>query len=160
MLEVFYDIEDCKIPVDLLNKVYFGVLKHLELNDEFEVELTVTDEATIREVNLASRNIDKVTDVLSFPSVEIKRPFDIKDYSQDIDYSTGRLMLGEILLCEEKALQQAEEYGHSFERECGFLTLHGLLHLFGYDHIEETDRIKMRQAEESIMADINLPRNI
>lgn len=160
MIELFYDIDEQNISDELLKKVYFGVLKYLGLSDDFEVEITVTDEQTIKEVNNATRKIDKVTDVLSFPSVEIKLPLDINDYRQDIDPFTGRLMLGEILLCEKKAIQQAEEYGHSFERECGFLVLHGLLHLFGFDHIDESDRIKMRQAEESIMADINLSRNI
>ncbi len=104
------------------------------------VSVLVCDNAAIRELNAAWRGIDKATDVLSFPMEDEER------------------ILGDIVLSLEKAYEQAEEYGHSPAREIGFLTVHSMLHLYGYDHIEEEDRLKMRAMEEKILSALGLWR--
>ena len=104
------------------------------------VSVLVCDNAAIRELNRQWRGIDKETDVLSFPMEDEER------------------MLGDIVLSLEKAYAQAEEYGHSPAREIGFLTVHSMLHLYGYDHIEEEDRVKMRAQEEKILSQLGLLR--
>ena len=102
---------------------------------DFEVSLTFTDNAGIREVNRKYREIDRETDVLSFPMTDEGEDF-------TVDPETGCFMLGDIVISLEKALTQAEEYGHSFKREVAFLTVHSMLHLLGYDHerSEEEER--------------------
>ena len=102
---------------------------------DFEVSLTFTDNAGIREVNRKYREIDRETDVLSFPMTDEGEDF-------TVDPETGCFMLGDIVISLEKALAQAEEYGHSFKREVAFLTVHSMLHLLGYDHerSEEEER--------------------
>ena len=82
--------------------------------------------------------MDAVTDVLSFPSVDVSLPFDEADYQYDIDPCDGKITLGEIMLCYSRMEDQSVEYGHSKERECCYLVLHGLLHLLGFDHMEAT----------------------
>lgn len=158
MIEIFDDIEsglDCK----LIENVFEEVRKEFSLPENVYVELTVADGETIQDVNREYRNVDKVTDVLSFPNLEVKLPFNIKDYPEDIDMSTGDLMLGEIMLCYDKAVEQSKEYGHSVERECAYLVLHGLLHLMGFDHIEESDKIVMREKEEKILNAMGITRD-
>lgn len=158
MIEIFDDTEsglDCQ----LIKEVFEEVRKEFSLPQNVYVELTVADGDTIREVNREYRNVDKVTDVLSFPNLEIKLPFNIEDYPDDVDMSTGDLMLGEIMLCYDKAVEQSKEYGHSVERECAYLVLHGLLHLMGFDHIEESDRVVMRGEEEKILGAMGITRD-
>ncbi|MBE7064140.1 MAG: rRNA maturation RNase YbeY [Clostridia bacterium] len=104
------------------------------------VSVLVCDNAAIKELNAQWRGIDKATDVLSFPMED------------------GDEMLGDIVLSLEKAYEQAEEYGHSPAREIGFLTVHSMLHLYGYDHIEEEDRAEMRAMEEKILTKLKLLR--
>lgn len=152
-----YD-EEGKVDAALLDQVYRGVLADEHVEDTFDVEISIVDPDTIQELNARTRGIDRVTDVLSFPTVEWKRPFQIQDYVDDVDPESGNVMLGDIVLCSARAQEQAEEFGHSYRRECGYLVLHGLLHLLGYDHEQEEDRTHMREAEERILAAIGLPR--
>ncbi len=105
-----------------------------------EVSVLITDNAGIRELNRTYRQIDRETDVLSFPMED------------------DGLLLGDIVLSLEKAYAQAEEYGHSPAREMGFLTVHSMLHLYGYDHMEEEERVEMRRMEEKILAAMGLHR--
>ncbi|MDD6308891.1 MAG: rRNA maturation RNase YbeY [Clostridia bacterium] len=105
-----------------------------------EVSVLITDNAGIRELNRTYRQIDRETDVLSFPMED------------------DGLLLGDIVLSLEKAYAQAEEYGHSPAREMGFLTVHSMLHLYGYDHMEEEERVEMRRMEEKILAAMGLYR--
>lgn len=105
-----------------------------------EVSVLVCDNSAIRELNAAWRNIDRETDVLSFP---------MEDDSP---------LLGDIVLSLEKAYEQAKEYGHTAAREIGFLTVHSMLHLYGYDHMEEEERAEMRKMEEKILKSIGLIR--
>lgn len=158
MIEIFDDIES-GLDCELIKKVFEEVRKEFSLPQNVYVELTVADGETIREVNKEYRNVDRVTDVLSFPALEVTLPFDIKDYPDDIDMSTGELMLGEIMLCYDKAVEQSKEYGHSIERESAYLVLHGLLHLMGFDHIEDDDKAIMREKEEKILNKLGITRD-
>ena len=132
------------------------VYEYLGQKDELFAELIFVDEEEIQRLNKEYRQVDKVTDVLSFPNLDgIKgKVLRCKDYPSDVD--EGRLFIGSIAICEKKAKEQAEEYGHSYEREINYLTLHGLLHLFGYDHMEEEDKKEMRSAEEAILKKMGL----
>ena len=110
------------------------------------VDVTLVSDADIRELNRLHRGIDKVTDVLSFPM-----PI-------ETDRETGRVFLGDIILSKKRAKKQAEEYGHSLERELAYLTVHGVLHLLGYDHKTEEEKLLMREKEEYIMERMGLFR--
>lgn len=142
----------------VIRKVYRGVLAYLSLKDLFELSVTLTDENTVRELNAAHRGIDSATDVLSFPNVEVRFPLDIKDYPLDINPASGRLMLGDIVICKTTAKAQAKDYGHLEEREYAFLALHGILHLFGFDHIGEKDEKKMLAAQRAILESLGIGR--
>ncbi len=124
-----------------------------------EINVLVTDDESIRAINRASRNIDRATDVLSFPMFRLepgKLPDSWDDYR---DPDTGRVPLGDMAISLEHARAQAKEYGHSLKREVGYLTVHSILHLLGYDHVDEGEMKKqMRAAEERILAEIALPR--
>ncbi|MDE6189869.1 MAG: rRNA maturation RNase YbeY [Clostridia bacterium] len=158
MLEIFDEIES-GLDCELIQKVFEKVKLKFSLPDNVRVELTIVAEEDIQNTNREFRNVDSVTDVLSFPALEVKLPFNADDYPYDVDLSTGELMLGEIMLCYKRALEQSEQYGHSKERECCYLVLHGLLHLLGFDHIEESDRAQMRKQEEEILTSLNILRD-
>lgn len=123
-------------------------------------ELVVTDEESIRALNRGQRGIDRVTDVLSFPSMEgIKGERIMADeHAEELD-EEGRLFLGSVVVCERRAREQAEEYGHSFKRELFYLTVHGILHCLGYDHETDEERAEMRAQEERVLEKMNLKRN-
>ena len=154
------DIDIRRIAADVAD-VFF---KHFPAPKDVQISLYVVDDKTIREANRDTRGIDKVTDVLSFPNL----PFDpehINDFTliegneADVtDPETGELIYGEIMLCASKIISQAEEYGHSREREAAFLTAHSLLHLAGFDHIEDEDRLKMEQLQEEILKEAGYER--
>ena len=144
---------------ELIERVYLSALRRLGFDDVFDVDVSFVDEERIKEINRETRDTDRVTDVLSFPNIDVKYPYNIEDYPYDVDRETGRIMLGDIIICKKRMLEQADEYGHSDARECAFLTLHGLLHLFGYDHIDEEDRKKMRAVEEDILLSMNITRD-
>ena len=113
------------------------------------VSLNFVSEDEIRELNNNFRKIDKVTDVLSFPFLEKKTTEKLINFSKEkVD---GILFLGDIVICKNKAVSQAKEYGHSLEREICFLALHGLLHLLGYDHIEKSDELVMQEKAKQIL---------
>lgn len=156
-LEIYEEV-DSGIDKKLFEKVYMAFLKNFGLEDVLETELAIVDEQTIQSVNMSTRKIDQITDVLSFPTIEMKIPFEIGNYKQFVDLQTGEVIFGEIMLCYSRAVQQAEEYGHSITRECAYLFIHGLLHLAGYDHIVQTDKDAMRQKEEEILASLDIVR--
>lgn len=127
------------------------------------VELLVTSEEEIRRLNRERRGIDRVTDVLSFPSEELKRgePILASEHREGVELSEEgepRLYLGSVAICEQRAREQAEEFGHSFERELYYLAVHGVLHCLGYDHETEEDRAEMREKEETVMRKLGLER--
>ena len=124
-----------------------------------EINVLVTDDATIHVINRQTRNVDRPTDVLSFPMFNYEPGRFPEDVSTDIDPETGLLPLGDMVLSLERAVAQAKEYGHSLKREAGYLTIHSVLHLLGYDHLDEGPmKQQMRAREEAILADIVLPR--
>lgn len=124
-------------------------------------ELTLVSPDEIREVNLATRGVDAVTDVLSYPALDgVTFPVCAEDFAMDVDPETGELMLGEIMLCMERMREQAEEYGHGEKREFAYLIAHGCLHLYGYDHMTDEDKALMREQEERVMAELNIPRDL
>lgn len=136
--------------------------EYLRLRGEAEVELITLSPSEIRELNAQMRGVDKETDVLSFPSLELNagsyEEFCENNYPFDVNPDDKKVVLGSIAICNEVAALQAAEYGHSTEREKGYLFLHGLLHLLGYDHMTDGDKRVMREAEERILNGIGLSR--
>lgn len=116
--------------------------------DRAEISLTLVEPEEIKSLNAEYRNVDSVTDVLSFPQFEDKEQMP----------SEGELCLGDVVICVERAQQQAEEYGHSFEREMVYLLVHSLLHLLGYDHMDDDEKAIMREKEEHVMEHVDLRR--
>ncbi|MDE7373095.1 MAG: rRNA maturation RNase YbeY [Clostridia bacterium] len=123
------------------------------------VELSLVSEEEIRTLNNEFRACDRVTDVLSFPAIDgIKGSFlSAKEHPFEID-EAGRLFLGSIVICTARAREQAEEYGHSYERELYYLAVHGVLHCLGYDHETEEEKSEMRAREEEVMRTLKLTR--
>lgn len=129
---------------------------------DISLNVTFTDDATIHEINKEFRDIDRSTDVLSFPAIDFVTPGDfsaIKGDEADLfDPDTNELILGDIMISLEHAHAQAIEYGHSFKREIAFLITHSLLHLIGYDHMEDDERIIMEMKQERILNSLNITR--
>ena len=159
-LTVYFDNLQGKYPVTfrlkrLIRKTVKAALFYEQFAFPTEVSVTFTDNTGIRTLNREHRELDRETDVLSFPVVNL---LDGSDCDEAGDYYEGRLILGDVVLCAERAQQQAEEFGHSIEREMGYLTCHSVLHLIGYDHEDESERETMRQKEEAVMELVNLKR--
>lgn len=145
----------------LMRRVMEKVLEYEDCPYEVEVNVVITDNEEIQKVNQEYRQIDRVTDVLSFPMVEYEEPGDFSKVEEDemlFHPETGELMLGDIMISIDKVNAQAEEFGHSVERELGFLTAHSMLHLCGYDHMEEKERQVMEAKQREIMDLIQLYR--
>ena len=123
------------------------------------IEYITVEEEEIRKLNLETRNIDKVTDVLSFPTLDgIKgKALRKKDFPYDID-EEGNLLIGSIVICKQRAKEQAEEYGHTYERELHYLFVHGVMHCLGYDHETDEERAEMREKEEYILGKLGITR--
>lgn len=146
-----------------VEEITLYTLKEEEVTIPCEISVIFVDNEEIREINKDMRNIDKVTDVLSFPMLEYENHKVFKDlyigYKFEItDLNEGNLVLGDMALSLERALQQSEEYGHSYLREVCYLVVHSILHLLGYDHMEEQDKIVMRKREEEILNRFNINR--
>lgn len=126
------------------------------------LNLTITDDNSIREVNKEFRDIDKSTDVLSFPAIDFETPSDFSNITEDnydyFDPDTNELILGDIMLSIDHILKQAEEYNHSIRRETAFLITHSLLHLLGYDHMNDEERVVMEEKQERILKTLNITR--
>ena len=127
--------------------------------EELLIEIAFVSEEEIRELNFEQRNIDKVTDVLSFPYLDEIRGEILTPEHFGNEKEEDGFLLGSICICMQRAKEQAEEYGHSLEREVSYLALHGILHCFGYDHIEKTAEEEMTALAEQIMTKLNLKRN-
>ncbi len=130
------------------------VLEYEDCPYEAEVNLLLTDNEEIRVMNREYRQIDRATDVLSFPMLEYEIPGDlscIEERADAFNPETGELMLGDIVISKDRVISQAEEYGHSVRREYAFLIAHSMLHLFGYDHMEEDERKIMEDRQRGIM---------
>ena len=155
-IDIYFSNEQNKYTADenlenLVNKAVSGALEFEEIDFDCEVSVTFTDNDGIRELNREYRNKDSATDVLSFPMYAFT-----EDDMPDTDFSVE---LGDIVLSLERAMEQSEEYGHSYEREVAFLTVHSVLHLLGYDHeLSEEDDADMRERQRKIMENINILR--
>lgn len=130
---------------------------------EAQVNLVLTDNAGIRELNRECRGIDRETDVLSFPNLEFAREgvFEIPEEAEAdcFDPDTGELMLGDIMISVEKVREQAESYGHSLKREFAFLVAHSMLHLCGYDHMEPAEAEVMERKQEELLTGLGIARS-
>ncbi len=148
-------------PEEKVEEVIAFVRDHVECPYDIEVSVTLVDTDTIRQVNSQFRQIEKVTDVLSFPMMEYDSPRDFGGQafqnSLSLSPDTQEMILGDIL-CSEVVKTQAEEYGHSELREFCFLVVHSMLHLFGYDHIQEEDRREMEEEQRKIMERLGINR--
>lgn len=138
-----------------LEKVLHGFVKS---DVKLVFELVFVDSAEIRRLNGELRGVDKVTDVLSFPSLDGILGQEIRKKEHLFELDENGLTMGSIAICEERAKEQAEEYGHSYERELHYLIVHGILHCLGYDHIEENDRALMREKEELLLGKLGITR--
>jgi len=142
-----------------LRRCITAALDAESVNVPCEINVLVTDDETIRAINRETRRIDAATDVLSFPMFNFAPGAFPPDVSEDIDPETGLLPLGDMVISAEHAARQAVEYGHSLRREIGYLAIHSVLHMLGYDHLDEGPmKRQMRAREEKILADIVLPR--
>ena len=136
----------------LIRRSCVAVLRMEEFQGSAEVSVRFVDNEMIRELNKKYRNIDKETDVLSFPLGE--------NGVYDVNPDTGAYLLGDIVISVQKAMEQAEEYGHSLEREIAFLSVHSMLHLLGYDHVNGgLEAVHMREKEEEVLTQLGLKRN-
>ena len=148
-----------------ISEVVDFALKQEEVNMDYQVSIVFVDNEEIREINKDTRGIDRATDVLSFPMLDYpnKKVFKevYKNYKFDITYlDNGELILGDIVLSLERAKEQSKEFNHSYLRECGYLVVHSILHLLGYDHMEEDDKKIMRKREEEILNELKITRDL
>ena len=152
------------LPFDVKETAELIVETALEYEDcpyEAEVNLLLTDDEEIRIMNREHRQIDRATDVLSFPMLDYETPGDLSGIEEQGDAfnpESGELMLGDIVISKERVIAQAEEYGHSVRREYAFLIAHSMLHLLGYDHMEEEERRLMEDRQRGIMDKAEIPR--
>lgn len=156
-------IEVTESLIKELTKVIEFALKQEEVNIKCEVSLLFVDNEEIRIINNDTRGIDRETDVLSFPMLEYEGKKVFKDMYKNYEFSQSdfdgeELVLGDIVLSLEKALEQSKEFNHSYEREASYLVVHSVLHLLGYDHMEEEDKVIMRGREEEILNELNITR--
>ena len=144
--------KEVKIPTGLrmlVRRCCNAVLRMENFQGAAEVSVTFANNEQIHELNKMHRNVDAPTDVLSFPMGE--------DGKYDIDPATNAKILGDIVISMEKAVEQAERFGHTLQREVGYLTAHSMLHLLGYDHEEPLEKVHMREKEELVMTQLGLP---
>ena len=152
----YLDIEEKTEYEKIIKKVIAQCFKQEKLeNSKLYISITLTTPEQIQKINKEYRNIDKETDVLSFPMFE-KNEIEEKIKENNFEHED---VLGDIVISIDKVERQAVEYGHSFERELSYMLVHGFYHLMGYDHIKEEDKIVMRPKEEKVLADLGIGRN-
>ena len=156
MLEIYGNEEFNK---DLL-RVYDEVATRVSFPKKVQVNLTFVSNEEIRELNKTTRDIDKITDVLTYPYVDLQvgKKLKISDYKANVDLETKLLTIGDIYICLDRAKEQAKEYEHSLKREVCFLLCHGLLHIAGYDHITEQEEEQMVEMQENILNSLGITR--
>lgn len=145
----------------LAKDVIMYTMEHERFPYEAEVNVTLVDLDEIHRINREFRQIDRPTDVLSFPLLSYDVPGDFSRLEEDGDNfnpDTGEILLGDIILCVPRILEQAQEYGHSVRREFAFLIVHSMLHLFGYDHMTEADAACMEQKQHEILDRLQISR--
>lgn len=147
--------------VELADKIAEAVLDSEGCPYESQIELLLTMNEEIRSINQEFRGIDRPTDVLSFPMIDYEEAavFDfLEEDDSYFDLDTGELMLGNIVISKEKIVEQAEEFGHSITREYAFLIAHSMLHLLGYDHIEDEERLVMEEKQRNVLDSLGISR--
>lgn len=155
---------DTKLDFDYkktIHEVIEAVLEHEDCPYEAEVNLILTDNEEIHKINKEYREIDRPTDVLSFPMIEYETPSDFSIVEESMEYfnpETGELILGDIIISLDKVLEQAESYHHSVMREFAFLIVHSMLHLCGYDHMETEEASVMESKQREILTKLNIFR--
>lgn len=165
-MSIFFENEtDEPIGFDyerILAEVVKEALRQEACPYEAEVTITLTDAEGIKDLNRECRGIDKVTDVLSFPMLDYEQPSDFscvrEESMMQFNPDSGELVLGDIVLCVSRAREQAVEYGHTLLRELAFLTAHSMMHLCGYDHVEQGERILMEQRQELVLDKLGITR--
>lgn len=157
-IEFSFDIEE------VAKQVMEKAKSYVHCPYDLEIGLFITDNEGIRDYNRDYRGIDKETDVLSFPNVDYEVPGDFShvedSYEDYFDPDSGRLVLGDMIISAPKVVEQANAYGHSEKREFAFLIAHSMLHLFGYDHMEEDERIEMEKHQEEILNALEIRRDM
>lgn len=158
-MKIFIQNQQDKVDIDqhisrIIEESIVNTIKSFLEEENFEISVLIVDNSFIKELNRNYRNVNKETDVLSFPIFEFKNG----KLLEDIVIMEDEIPLGDIVISIEKAAQQAKEFGHSLEREIAYLTVHSVLHLLGFDHIEEDDRKVMREYEEQILQSMGLTR--
>lgn len=148
-MNIYYDNRQDEIEIteemtSLIEKSVDMVLEVLKLDKDVEVSISFVSDDEIRELNRDYRNVDRTTDVLSFPI--------------DDEFEIDSRILGDVVINTRKVIEQAEEYEHSNTRELSYLTVHSILHLLGYDHIEESDKEEMRRVEKLVMKELGIER--
>lgn len=150
-----------------LKSLYIKRLLNTALNylkqpsKQLEMSLSIVSPQEIRQLNNQYRQVDSVTDVLSFPTVDntTRGVLDLHFWANEVNPQTGRLNIGDVIICLDRAKEQAKSYNHSLKREIAFLSLHGLLHLLGYDHIDEQDEQQMFSLQNEILNLANITRD-
>ena len=149
--------------INIINEVCEQSLKEEEMNVPYQISLLFVDNEEIREINRDTRGIDKATDVLSFPMLDYPQNKVFKEVYKDTKFNEiyldgDELVLGDMVLSLERAKEQSIEYNHSFNREVCYLVVHSILHLLGYDHMEDEEKKVMRKREEEILGGLNITR--
>lgn len=145
-----------------IKRLLQGALKRLgQPVKEIEMSLSIVSPEDIKALNKQFRGVDSVTDVLSFPTVDNPKRaiLNVDTFPQDaVNSNTGKLNIGDVIICLQRAQEQAVEYGHSLKRELCFLSLHGLLHLLGYDHVEPQDEEQMNALQDELLEQMGITR--
>ena len=151
--------ESGEFPEEIVKALEKAMDGFVDSDIPLAVEFIFTDEEEIRRLNRETRNTDKVTDVLSFPALDSIKGKALKkrDFPLEID-DEGNLLIGSVAVCVKRAEEQAEEYGHSYQRELHYLLVHGIMHCLGYDHLTDEERAEMREREEFILAKLGISR--
>lgn len=145
----------------IMQRAVDKVLDYVECPYEIELNIVLTTNTEIHKTNLEFRGIDRPTDVLSFPMIDYEIPGDfswLESFDSYFNPETGELLFGDIMISMDKVWEQAKEYGHSVERELAFLTVHSMLHLCGYDHMEESQKLVMEEKQREIMELLGITR--
>ena len=152
-------VEEDAFPRENAQAIEKAMLGFVKSDVPLAVEVSFVSAQEIQELNASTRGIDKVTDVLSYPTLDgIKgQALRGEDYPYEID-EEGNLLVGSIAICCQRAREQAEEYGHSYERELHYLIVHGIMHCLGYDHMNDEDKAEMREKEEYVLGKLCITR--
>ena len=156
-INITFDIFTLRQPQvsSIISKCVEATLAAEHIDATCEINVLITNDKGIHAINKASRNIDKATDVLSFPMFQFEPGNPPADWEEYLDFETDMCPLGDMCISLERAIAQAKEFGHSVKREVGYLTIHSMLHLLGYDHLDEGPmKAQMRAREEAIAATI------